>query len=312
MRGFVEAGLPDHTLDGQGDVNGALSAENVRYRRGEDGILLLFDGVDADELWTYTVEIVVGPAAAQVVVRCPDTLFLHSWVGAKLPALSAGIVDAVRAHTVAFRAWRAQGGVVGLSEMRGIGTPAGAHSDPALGDLLDGLYSRGRKLTEGPANNWWLTTAAPAAKGALITMGKGVDTVYQTRKEKPAARRPEYIEYEQRLRTVGKVMIWVAASTLLTSGGLLAYGGWLAWLSGGQDLRALAWPVGEAVAGGAFFVAWIFAGMRLRRAKSRTLVRVLTVLGMLPCLGPCFLVAIPVGIWVIVVTNDDRAPYVFT
>lgn len=308
----MEAGLPDHTLDGGGEQNGSFSAENIRYRRGEDGILLLFDGVDGDELWTYSVEVVVGPASAQVVVRCADTLFLHSWAGAKLPALAAGIVEAVRAHTVAFRTWRGQGGVVGLSEMRGIGTAAGAHSDAALGDWLDALYSRGRKLTEGPANSWWLASVAPEAKGALITMGKGVDAVYQTRKERPASERPEYIEYAARVRGVGTTMIWVAVATLLTSMGLFAYTAWLAWLTGAAGWRGFAWPAGEALAGLGFFASWTFAGMRLRSVKSRTLTRVIAVLGMFPCLGPCFIVAIPVGIWAIVVTNDDRAPYVFS
>lgn len=50
------------------------------------------------------------------------------------------------------------------------------------------------------------------------------------------------------------------------------------------------------------FVGW--CGLQMKELKNRTLVTVGSVLAMIPCLSPCCLIGLPIGIWALIVMND--------
>ena len=53
--------------------------------------------------------------------------------------------------------------------------------------------------------------------------------------------------------------------------------------------------------------AVILAGsLRMKDLRSRGLARAACVLALIPCLGPCFVVGIPFGVWGLVVLNDPQ------
>jgi hypothetical protein len=65
--------------------------------------------------------------------------------------------------------------------------------------------------------------------------------------------------------------------------------------------------VGLAVSG---FV--LYGGLQLMKLRSRALVMTAAILGMIPCLGPCCIIGIPVGIWTLVVISKPDVKAAFT
>jgi hypothetical protein len=65
--------------------------------------------------------------------------------------------------------------------------------------------------------------------------------------------------------------------------------------------------VGLAVSG---FV--LYGGLQLMKLRSRGLVMTAAILGMIPCLGPCCLIGIPIGIWTLVVISKPDVKAAFT
>lgn len=55
----------------------------------------------------------------------------------------------------------------------------------------------------------------------------------------------------------------------------------------------------------------LLGAIRMRRLKSPTLSRMSCILAVIPCLGPCFLLGIPFGIWGLVVMNDPEVRRAF-
>lgn len=55
-----------------------------------------------------------------------------------------------------------------------------------------------------------------------------------------------------------------------------------------------------------------FAGLRLRGARSSGVVYVGSVLAMLPCVGPCCCLGLPIGIWAIVTMQDEQVKAAFS
>jgi hypothetical protein len=59
----------------------------------------------------------------------------------------------------------------------------------------------------------------------------------------------------------------------------------------------------SALIAGALSVLILVGGLRMRQLQSLGLVRVAAVLALIPCISPCCLVGLPIGIWVLVVLN---------
>ena len=57
------------------------------------------------------------------------------------------------------------------------------------------------------------------------------------------------------------------------------------------------------------FVIW--AALKMRNLEKRTMAVVASVLAMIPCLGPCCLVGIPIGIWSLVVLMKPEVQQAF-
>ncbi len=54
-----------------------------------------------------------------------------------------------------------------------------------------------------------------------------------------------------------------------------------------------------------------FAGLRLRGARSPGLIYLGSILAMLPCIGPCCCLGLPIGIWAIVTMQDEQVKAAF-
>lgn len=54
-----------------------------------------------------------------------------------------------------------------------------------------------------------------------------------------------------------------------------------------------------------------YSGLMMRQLKSYQLTRIGAVLAIIPCLGPCFVLGIPFGIWALVVLNKPGVKEMF-
>lgn len=307
IRGFVEAGLPDHTGGGRPwNPDGALNLENLFSDQGASGLLLEFLGPAGleprpEDEYTYQVQVVQDATGAQVVVRCPETVYFQAFPAQRPETLCATILAHVRQHNARFTAWRAQGGEVSYAERLGVQEVRGASCDRGLVAFLADLRKRGVPLESGPSQGWWV----PSRKdiGRAIQAGKGADPTYHIGPKSGAD--PDAAEnraFAAQARQVGTVLFVLAGLTTLylVAGGALAY-----WRYGGQAMAGV-------VASGllwAGLAAW--TGTLFRRLRSLTLARVLAVVLMLPCFGPCCAAGLPVGGWALWVLRSPRARVVF-
>ncbi|HYU19758.1 MAG TPA: hypothetical protein VEQ11_13805 [Chloroflexota bacterium] len=55
----------------------------------------------------------------------------------------------------------------------------------------------------------------------------------------------------------------------------------------------------------------VFAGLQMRRAQAWGLAMSGSVLAMIPCLSPCCLLGLPIGIWSMVVLSDEEVKLAF-
>ncbi len=315
IRGFVESGLPDHTRGSREWIaTGALNLENFFQDQGAGGILLEFRGqagespVPEDD-YTYQVVVTRGPEGAQVVVRSEDTLFHHAFPATPPDALAAHILGEVRGHNERFTQWRGQGGATTVAQRRGIPSARGVTPDRALLQVLETLRRTNRSIAEGPANKWWIQ--AKSATPLKIEAGLGLEPVYATRKAMVTLS-AEDLEHADRLRTAGTVLLVSGGFSLLFlfAGTLLS--GWNLYVGGFRWLAAQGWMTVASVAGSSVFAGvHLVGGLRLRALKSRRLVGVLAILGMLPCLAPCCGVGFPAGAWVLYLLRDERSNKVF-
>ena len=69
----------------------------------------------------------------------------------------------------------------------------------------------------------------------------------------------------------------------------------------GTVLSVLFYLVGIALS-----VVIVVGGLRLRRLRSRGLGLAAAVLAMVPCLGPCCVLGVPIGVWSLVVLSDPE------
>ena len=319
LRGWVEAGVPDLTLGGTIPESGALSAENVRYNGGVEGVLLTFPGFDPGEEWVYAVV----AAGASVHVACGDTLFVHAYAGLKPEEYGGRILADVRAHNEAFTRWRAEGGVVGLSESRSIRIPRGEGVSRALSDLVERRYAIGQTLEPGPAEGWWLEAHTSRAFGGAIRVGDGADPTFRLGAVAPTADNPEQRAYAASIRTLGGVLMGVSIAGALVGGLVLTWAGFNVFkqradviltrgIDGVGDLLTVnAWPLlsflGAVVFAGALFTA----GLRMRSLRNLTLVRVLIAVAAVPCSGGCCVVGLPLGAWALYRLSNKHAAAVF-
>jgi len=331
IRGFVEAGLPDHSRGSPVWIpTGALNLENFLQGQGAGGILLEFllqahDAPVSEDAYSYQVVVARAPEGTEVVVRSEDTLFHHvfsSWgggaepprnappLGTDLVALARHILDEVRAHNERFTAWRASGGVATVAQRRGIPPADGVVADRALLAVFETLRRANRSILEGPANRWWVTDRV-AAGPVRIEAGLGQEPQYITRRT-TVALSPDEVEHAERLRFAGTILFVSAGFSLLVFLVATGLSGWNLYAQGTRWLFAQGWATIVGV--GASFVfagVHVVAGWRLRQLRGRMLVTILTVLGMLPCFFPCCAAGLPAGAWVIYLLRDERTKKVF-
>ncbi|MDP2315317.1 MAG: hypothetical protein Q8P41_20640 [Pseudomonadota bacterium] len=315
IRGFVESGLPDHTRGGRDWTStGALNLENFIQEQGAGGVVLEFRGQagespSPEDEYTYQVSVVRGPQGTQVVVRCAETLFHHAFPDEPKEALAGHILGQVRAHNEAFTAWRAQGGETTYAQRIGIPEVRGTTCDRALVTVLETLRRSKRSVVEGPANKWWVKSKG--AGGVLkIEAGLGQEPEYRSRKAMVTIS-PEDLAHAAKLRTAGTILLVSGVVSLGFLGLNAAYASYAVYTLGVRALGTQWWVSGGMVATMLFASVHIFGGLRLRALRSKGLVRVLAILGMLPCVAPCCGVGIPAGAWVLYLLHDERSNRVF-
>lgn len=120
------------------------------------------------------------------------------------------------------------------------------------------------------------------------------------------------------LAVLGLGAILVNLAVLVMS--LLGYASTIASLASGELDAATTSSVVSSLIGyllqfalsclASFIVA--FAGLRLRGARSPGLVYFGSVLAMLPCVGPCCCLGLPIGIWAIVTMQDEQVKAAFS
>ncbi|MDO9280593.1 MAG: hypothetical protein Q7U06_01725 [Pseudomonadota bacterium] len=318
IRGFVESGLPDHTRGGrEWTATGALNLENFIQEQGGGGIVLEFRGQAGDDPspedeYTYQVSVVRGAQGTEVVVRCAETLFHHAFPlgGERGDGLAGYILGQLRAHNDAFTDWRAKGGETTYAQRIGIPEVKGTTCDRALVTVLETLRRANRSVVEGPANKWWVKGPS-AGSVTKIEAGLGMEPEYRTTKAMVNVS-PEDLAYARRLRGAGMLLILsgIASMGFLTLG--LAFAGYNVYTVGTRGITSQPWLVASLLGTLVFGAVQVFGGVRLRALRSKGLVRVLAVLGMLPCLAPCCGVGIPVGAWVLYLLHDARSSKVFS
>lgn len=314
LRGLIECGVPDVTLGGVVPEGGGVNADNLRYNQGVEGVLLCFPGFEPGSEWIYGL----APAGSgnAVHVRCRDTLYSHSYAGLPVDQLAARILNDVRAHNDAFARWRAQGGDPSSAEMRAIGDAKGVACSRAFATFLEGRYRQGQLLNEGPAFGWWNAGTSRQARGGQITTGLGNDPTYRLKGEVPLHESPEYRLYGASLQTLGLVMIIVGSISFIIAGMCLAYTGYNVFLQRAEVVLSDAWEK-DAYTVGIFLTATIFAlvqvvgGFRMRALRNLMLVRICAVISMLPCVGLCWIVGLPLGAWAFYKLSDEKAAPLF-
>lgn len=317
IRGFIEAGVPDHTGGGvEWTRDGAMNLDHLFKDRLASGILLQLVGQafadrrPEDEA-TYEVLVVRDAGSTSVVVRCPETLFEQAFPALPLEDLAARVLAHVRHHSEHFTQWRRGGGETSWAERAAIAQVRGASCERGLATLLEKLRRERKSLSRGPAEGWWGAAAAPRSVSQAITTGEGRDPVYQTRPRTPEASTPENLEYMESVRTVGLVMLVLSGVSAIFVCAGFGWSGFTAWSVGFRGLYAQGWTVMALFANLFFVLLQLVCGLRLRAVRSLTLVRVLAVAGMLPCFAPCCLTGFPVGAWALLVLRSPRARIVF-
>lgn len=81
---------------------------------------------------------------------------------------------------------------------------------------------------------------------------------------------------------------------------------WAEWAFGGA-LGSVWNVIGLAVAG---FVLW--AALQMKELKNWTIAVVASVLAMIPCISPCCIIGLPIGIWALVVLLKPEVKAAFT
>lgn len=56
----------------------------------------------------------------------------------------------------------------------------------------------------------------------------------------------------------------------------------------------------------------LYGGVQMLHLRNRTIVMIAAVAGMIPCIGPCCLIGLPVGIWALVVLSKPDVKQAFT
>lgn len=329
IRGFVEAGLPDHTRGGrQWTALGALNLENFIQDRGAGGVVLQFLGQVGDvpspeDEYSYQVVVARGASGAEIVVRSEDTLFHHAFPltqpvrqagqespeGHEVRALAGSLVGELRAHNERFTEWRANGGVASVVQRRGLPEARGVSAERGLVAVLESLRRAGRSVEEGPANRWWVKEQA--ASNLRIEVGLGQEPMYATRRENVGLSQ-EDIAHAGRLRTAGTVLLVSAALALFYVFSGVGLVGWLLYAVGADNLATSSWVGASTIAtGGVFAVLQAVAGFQLRRLRTRKMVTVLAALALLPCLAPCCVAGLPVSGWALYLLRDERTNKVF-
>lgn len=321
LRGLVEQGVPDGTRgrfpDGDFSVDLLL--------RGQGGITLRFPAPVAsmDDAWNYSIKVLTGKGD-RVAVRCAETLFRHVWdrttpaelaePGASSTDLAAIILATVLEHNRSFAAWIDGGGHVTRIERAEHPDDPADTLHPDFHRWLADLYKHGKSLSDGPAAGWWASTPADRkALGAGIRIGSGSDPFYRLGPDATEALDVAHQEHLARMGTAGTAA-WVVAALMM----LIACSG-LSWHGfQGYNLQAIPYWMLADFLSGVVALLWLPLGQGLRSPHQRWLFAKgpsaarftyvgLAIAGMLPCAGPCCLVGLPVGGWIVYLLLDERA-----
>lgn len=314
VRGFIDGGCGDGTHRSCSVTPaGVLCANSVlENNRGADGLTLTFPGFSSDDGLTdddyvYTVKVVRSQAATVVAARCPETLFQREYPCR--PDTAAAILADVRSHNATFLAWRAKGRTVSYGERMGIPDARGSACSAPFSNWLERHLKAGRSLAEGPAEGWWNAAMDKRAIGKMIAVGKGREGVEFN--ALPARDKPENQEYIASLKNAGTAMMVVAGLCFVFSGLNVLYGAVVIFKWGFGQLHSMAWPIGMLLLSFGMAIGQAWAGWQLRQLRSRNLVQIVAAIGMVPCVGPCCAIGLPVGAYVFYLMRDDRADDIF-
>ncbi|MFW6012379.1 MAG: hypothetical protein ACOC92_01575 [bacterium] len=102
--------------------------------------------------------------------------------------------------------------------------------------------------------------------------------------------------------------IYTLLSNMLGMGGGMTWGGdyaWVGWLTGatGIVLALVALVV-------AAFILW--AALQMKTLRNWTVSVVASILAMIPCISPCCIIGLPIGIWALVVLMKPEVKTAFT
>ena len=125
---------------------------------------------------------------------------------------------------------------------------------------------------------------------------------------------------KKKISTPAIILIGVRALSMVCLLGSLTFSGWLI-LSG--TASTMEQPVGMSrETQTAIRMGWstlmlvtsaiiLFGSFQMKSLRNRTLAMVACVLAIIPCLGPCFILGIPFGIWGLRVMRDDEVQAAF-
>ncbi|HVS03200.1 MAG TPA: hypothetical protein VMT16_10565 [Thermoanaerobaculia bacterium] len=83
------------------------------------------------------------------------------------------------------------------------------------------------------------------------------------------------------------------------------YGQYMNYMSGG--LGVMSSLIGLVIGG---FLIWV--GMQMRMLRQWTAALIGSILAMIPCISPCCLIGLPIGIWSLIVLNKPEVKAAFT
>lgn len=319
LRLAVEAGMPDVTLGGVAPARGAVSAESLRDDHGMGGVLLVYQGIDPGEDWTYSVQVVQEGAQRKLVVRCAETLFYNIYPSTPLNEVVPAVFQAVLEHNERFSQWRGRGGEVGYKERLGVPKAQGLPASKGLVDFLERRYREGRTMEDGPAAGWWIAESSKTVQGGQIGLGQGNVPSYRLGpvEETPAAQRPENRAYVASLRSIGKALMILGAVTgvqamvVLSAGALriIRFSGWTPIISqevghwvvfGGCALLFLMWTLSAGLQ--------VMGGNAMSSLKGPGWAKAGAICAMIPGMGPLLVVSLPFGIRAFQLLRDKRMP----
>jgi hypothetical protein len=77
------------------------------------------------------------------------------------------------------------------------------------------------------------------------------------------------------------------------------------------NLLSSNWNIGSSVAGIAMSIIVFIAALRMRNLEKHGLAMAASIISMIPCISPCCLIGLPIGIWAVVVLSKPEVKSAF-